>query len=85
MKCLNRSLSQLVPSWVRNGTQLDYYKPLFNQGFKERHFKKVPSWSEKGANLYSRKSCIDEKFNFSMVKKEPSFFQKGTKSGLSWH
>lgn len=80
----NRSLFQLVPSLVRISTQLVYYKPLSNQGFKERYIKKVPSWSKKGANLYSRKSCIDEKFNFSMVKKEPSFFQKGTKSGLSW-
>jgi hypothetical protein len=81
----NRSLFQLVPSLVRISTQLVYYKPLSNQGFKERYIKKVPSWSEKGANLYSRKSCIDEIFNFCMIKKEPTFFQKGTKIALSWN
>lgn len=45
----------LVPSWVKNGTQLPAVGIPENQAFEEEDIKKIPSWQEKGTQLLRKK------------------------------
>lgn len=45
----------LVPSWVKNGTQLPAIGMPKNQVFREDEIKKVPTWREKGTQLLRKK------------------------------
>jgi hypothetical protein len=53
---IRHSILHLVPSWHKNGTQLNPLNWPYNQVFEISDIKSVPSWHKNGTQLLRKKA-----------------------------